>query len=158
MLVFYCYFVCGWSRSSVRLMMFQLFPSSKEPLVSYYGFSILLNTITLAVQAVFLLLIWGFPLFNNYKRTPCMTTFCFKIDIISLHNHFFSVHWPKDHHRENYRLHNATFILYHTKPSHHMLCTKKMYSFVTNNLSWRYVSFPPSKAILSGPNSTLSCD
>ena len=68
MLVFYCYFVGGWSGSAVTFMMLQLVPAFKEQLVDCYGFSILLNIRNSAVQAVFYCLYAGFSLLKVTKK------------------------------------------------------------------------------------------
>ena len=37
MLVLFCYFVSGWSRSDVMFLMLQLVPAYKGKLVDFYG-------------------------------------------------------------------------------------------------------------------------
>ena len=68
MLVFYCYFVGGWYRSSLMFMILQSVPTDKKQLFDNYGVSILTYIINLAVIAVFYCLYGGVPLFNNYKN------------------------------------------------------------------------------------------
>ena len=61
-------FYGGWYGSGVTSMMLLLVSTSKEQLVDYYGFSVLINQITLTGLSVFYCLYGGFPLFKNYKK------------------------------------------------------------------------------------------
>ena len=116
MLVFYYYFLDWWYGSGVTPVMLELVPTYKEQLADYYGFSILLNLINLAVWSAFYCLYGGVYLFNNRKKISQITELCCAIDIISLHNYSSSFQWLQKYYRENNSLYNNTFYLYDTKP------------------------------------------